>query len=112
MSLSNNIRTLRKKAGLTQVELAESMDISIATLRRWEGGETAPSGTKILDLAKQLKVSPKDIITDDSEKNQKLSSHGMLVFEDGNFRIELPPTPEGYQLFNQVLKNSMASKQR
>ena len=38
MRISSNIRTLRKKAGLTQIDLAEKIGVSIATLRRWESG--------------------------------------------------------------------------
>ena len=47
MALASNLRYYRKKSGLTQIELAEKMEISIATLRRWEAGETSPSGAKI-----------------------------------------------------------------
>ena len=54
MSISNNLRILRKKAGLTQIELAEKLGVSIATLRRWEAGETAPNGTRIIELANCL----------------------------------------------------------
>ena len=53
---------LRKKAKLTQMELAEKAGVSIATLRRWEAGETTPNGTRIIELANILGVMPDDIV--------------------------------------------------
>ncbi len=113
MSLSSNIRTLRKRAGLTQIELAKELEISIATLRRWEAGETAPTGTRIKELAERLNVTPEDIVANGSDSNDKktIPEHGMLVFDNGVSRIEIPPTEKGYELFNKLVE-SMLPKQR
>ena len=119
MALAANLRMLRKKAGLTQIELAEKVGVSIATLRRWESGETAPNGTRIIELANLLKVSPDEIIND--AENYQMSkaallypvheaSNGMLVFEGEGTRIELPPTEQGYELFRQLIQNLMERK--
>ena len=118
MALSANIRNNRKKAGLTQIELAEKLGISIATLRRWEAGETAPTGTRIIELANLLGTSPDEIISQNSISNsnptdnygQNLSASssknkGMLIFEGEGTRIELPPTDKGYELFNKLVDN-------
>lgn len=117
MSLSANIRLLRKKAGLTQIELADKMGVSIATLRRWEAGETAPTGTKIFDLAEQLGTSPDSIVASNKEpsstteqsqaynNDNRENENGMLVFEGGGTRIELPPTDRGYELFDKLINN-------
>ena len=117
MSLSANIRMLRKKAGLTQIELADKMGVSIATLRRWEAGETTPTGTKIMELADRLGTSPDSIVAaskntpNAQEESQaytndnKENGNGMLVFEGGGIRIELPPTDRGYELFNRLIDN-------
>jgi len=109
MSISGNIRILRKKAGLTQIELADAMTISIATLRRWEAGETTPTGTKITELAKILGVAPEEIITSEPEtklKTPAAANNGTLVFEHGGTRIELPPTEEGYKIFRELMQNT------
>ena len=115
MSISSNIRQLRKKAGLTQMELAEKLEVSIATLRRWEAGETAPNGTRIIELANVLGVAPDEIVAGGG--NDVLAgsarvllpaserSNGMLVFEGEGTRIELPPTDKGYELFNKLVEN-------
>ena len=62
MSISKNIRILRKKAGLTQINAANALGVSIATFRRWEAGETAPTGSRIVELAKVLNVAPEEIV--------------------------------------------------
>ena len=117
MTISANIRQLRKRAGLTQIELAEKLDVSIATLRRWEAGETAPNGTRIVELANILKVSPDEVVAaGDGNGRARLMlpaverSNGMLVFEGEGTRIELPPTDKGYELFSKLLENLMARR--
>ena len=102
MSISANIRMFRKKAGITQIDLANKLGVSIATLRRWEGGETTPTGSRINELA------PEDIVSANPEeklKNILPASNGMLVFEQGGSRIELPPTERGYEILNKLVEN-------
>ena len=107
MSISNNIRLYRKRAGITQIDLAKDLEISIATLRRWEAGETTPTGTRINELANRLGVSPGEIVAGDESnvKSKAATNNGMLVFEDGGTRVELPPTEKGYELFNKLVEN-------
>ncbi len=132
MSISGNIRTFRKKAGITQIDLANQLGISIATLRRWEAGETAPTGLKIPELAKILGVTPEDIVAATPKQVFIANSEGVegrweiartvengfsagmgigtgktekLVFENGGTRIELPPTEKGYEIFNKLVEN-------
>ncbi|MBQ4469020.1 MAG: helix-turn-helix transcriptional regulator [Synergistaceae bacterium] len=112
MTVSANIRQLRKKAGLTQIELAEKIGVSIATLRRWEAGETSPTGTKITEIADLLGVLPDEIVKDDNKTvisrsdikhSNSANSVCMLVYEGEGTRIELPPTEKGYELFNRLI---------
>ena len=120
MSISGNLRLHRKKAGLTQIELAEKLGVSIATLRRWEAGETAPSGTRIIELANLLEISPNEIVSDKENSSKSAlpsaaypndeRSNGMLVFEEGGTRIELPPTEKGYEIFNRLVENLITRK--
>ena len=119
MAIAANLRLQRKKAGLTQIELAEKLGVSIATLRRWESGETAPTGTRIMELAALLKISPDEIVKEGEEtrpnKASLLFPHheasgGMLVYEGEGTRIELPPTEKGYELFQKLIDNMMNRK--
>lgn len=121
MALAANLRLHRKKAGFTQIELAEKLGVSIATLRRWESGETAPTGTRIIELANLLNISPDEIINDsDNYQMNKASvlfphheaSNGMLVFEGEGTRIELPPTEKGYEIFQQLITNLINRKRQ
>ena len=38
----NEIKDLRKRMGLTQVQLAQKLHVSFATLNRWERGHNKP----------------------------------------------------------------------
>ncbi len=122
MTVSANIRQLRKKAGFTQIELAEKVGVSIATLRRWEAGETSPTGTKIIEIADLLGVLPDEIVREDnspiisrsdikpSNSANSANSVCMLVYEGEGTRIELPPTEKGYELFNRLVDNLISKR--
>ena len=120
MGVSANIRLARKKAGYNQIELAEKLGVSIATLRRWEAGETSPTGARIIDLANLLNISPDEIISGADKKNNNAAitypshqnSNGMLIFEGEGTRIELPPTDKGYEIFQQLIANLMTRKRQ
>ena len=119
MALAANLRHQRKKAGLTQIELAEKLGVSIATLRRWESGETAPTGTRIIELANTLHVLPDELINDQTPAHSSSllfpaheASNGMLVFEGEGTRIELPPTEKGYELFQKLIDNMISRKKQ
>lgn len=120
MSISANLRLLRKKAKFTQIELADKAGVSIATLRRWEAGETTPNGTRIIELANILGVSPDEIVAGSEDREAATPGRllvpagqrvdGMLVFEGEGTRIELPPTEKGYELFTKLVDNLISSK--
>ncbi len=120
MSIATNLRMLRKKAKLTQIELAEKAGISIATLRRWEAGETTPNGARIIELANLLGAAPDDIVAGNEVREitsparfplpASERSSGMLVFEGEGTRIELPPTDRGYELFAKLVENLMSRR--
>ena len=120
MSIASNIRVLRKKAKFTQIQFAEKLGVSIATLRRWEAGETTPNGTRIIELANLLGVAPDEIVADGDAQPitsparlllpASERSNGMLVFEGEGTRIELPPTERGYELFSKLVENLINRK--
>lgn len=49
-----NIKTMRKKAGIRQIDLAETLGIHQTTVAKWETGEASPQADKIPELAKVL----------------------------------------------------------
>ena len=42
-SIGNNIKRLRGKLSLTQIQFAELMGVSFASVNRWENGQSNPS---------------------------------------------------------------------
>ena len=46
-----DIRTRRRKLGLTQIELGEKLGIPGNTISRWELGTVTPEHPKLIDLA-------------------------------------------------------------
>lgn len=72
MSVGENIKSLRKKAGLTQLELAERSNISRSYLADIERNRYNPSVETIKAIAKALKVPISSIVDQQSEWNSKL----------------------------------------
>lgn len=63
-TLGERLRTLRKKAGLTQEQLAEAIGVHLNTVCLWERGEYTPKTQSIKALAKALGVSEADLLND------------------------------------------------
>lgn len=56
------IAQYRLKRGLTQAQLAERIGTSLATLKRWESGQTAPKSTALVKLAEILECSISELL--------------------------------------------------
>lgn len=50
MPLSESIRTLRKKALLSQEDFARFIHVSAGTINRWENGKTKPNITAMKSI--------------------------------------------------------------
>lgn len=62
MSLAAKLVTLRKQKGLTQMELAEKLDVSRQAISRWEVGAAVPSTDNLKILSDLYGVSVDDIL--------------------------------------------------
>ena len=60
-NLLNNLKELRKSAGLTQQELSESAEVSRKSINAIENGIYVPSTVLALKIAKILKCSIEDL---------------------------------------------------
>ena len=58
------LRALRKKAGLTQPELADLVGVHETTIRRWENNNDQPMPDSFSRLTKALGVSEADLLND------------------------------------------------
>lgn len=67
MTFKEKLLTLRKKAGLSQEELAEKLDVSRQAVSRWEMGETLPDAKNILELSNLFGVSTDSLLRNEME---------------------------------------------
>lgn len=64
-----NIKNIRKKAGLTQTELAEALNVGQSAVAAWETGQALPQADKLVKIAKVLHCTVDDLLR--SEENAK-----------------------------------------
>ena len=60
--IGDNIRTARESADMTQTELAQAVKTTQAMISRYEWGEQEPTISRLIDIAKALKVKPSALI--------------------------------------------------
>lgn len=61
-----NLRSVRKKANLTQAQLAEKLGINRATVSKYETGEIVPSVDQIINICGVLDVSFEELFGENS----------------------------------------------
>ena len=69
------IRTLREKAGYTQVQLAEKICVSDKTVSKWETGKGYPDISLLEPLAEALKVSITELLSGNLITNNNVSAN-------------------------------------
>lgn len=78
MTLGEKIRTLRKKAGLSQEALAEKLGVSRQAVSKWENDNGMPETEKLINMAKLFGVSLDTLIgeasTDDAPAAEQASA--------------------------------------
>ncbi len=57
------IAECRKKNGLTQMQLAEKLNITDRAVSKWENGRSLPDSSIMLELSKELKISVNDLLS-------------------------------------------------
>lgn len=56
-----DVKEVRQKAGMTQLEFASSFGIGLGTLRHWERGDRQPKGAALV-LLNMLAKEPKTVL--------------------------------------------------
>ena len=79
-AFAQRLRELRKRAGLTQEELAERVDVHLNTISRWENGIDTPKTFKIKRLADALHVSELELLNGSNSEQWEIR---MLVSKTG-----------------------------
>ena len=62
MKIGNFLKELRKEKGITQAQLAETLNVSARTVSRWETGSNMPDISILVDIADYYDISIPDII--------------------------------------------------
>lgn len=62
LAFGKNFQKIRKGKEITQEELAYKSDISLSQIARIETGKINPTLCTILELAKNLKVDPSELL--------------------------------------------------
>lgn len=68
--LSENIKKLRKVKGLSQEELASSLNVVRQTVSKWEKGLSVPDSEMLVKLANELNTTV-NILLDETKPNNK-----------------------------------------
>lgn len=62
LQISENIRRLRQEKGMTQIQLAELLNLSTAAVSKWETGLAYPDITMLIPLAQVFDVSVDELM--------------------------------------------------
>lgn len=100
MHLSNNIKTLRKRRGLTQEDLSKVLDKTKATVSDYEKGKSTPPLEVALQLCDIFNVDLNSLVTRDLQK-------------EGPAELKAPSSlPTDYRAQYEVLKKQLRSLER
>ena len=72
MKFEEKLISLRKKAGMSQEELAERIDVSRQAVSRWELGSTLPDAPNLLKLSDLFGVSIDYLLREDEGESADL----------------------------------------
>jgi len=73
--ISNNIATLRKRAGITQAQLAQKLNYSDKAVSKWERGESVPDVAVLKSIANFFNVSLDALVTRQAPNKIRLTKH-------------------------------------
>ena len=85
-ALGKQLKALRRRAGLTQIKLAELAETSIATYVRWELGKTSPRASEIARLCEVLGVSEAELLNGPAEETREFT---LIYDREGELRMEV-----------------------
>lgn len=120
MDFSLRLAAFRKKLKMNQIDLAETLGVSIDTVRRWEAGTREPRLAQLKDMAELFGLtidgllgSNESVCLDQDAEAENISkpkperkvkaasASANIIFEfgegAGKVRLELPPTDETYK---------------
>ena len=103
MSFNIKLRTLRKKKGLTQKELASDLGVALSTVAMWETANREPDLATIRKIAEYFDISIEELVNDELElgyANYTLKNNARYDEEIISIRNMLHSRPEMQMLFS------------
>ena len=80
MKFNENLKYLRKQAGLTQEQLAEKLDVSRQAITKWESGQSLPDIENLKEISYIFSVSIDSLVSEiDCKSTTKIKN---LKFDD------------------------------
>ena len=74
MIFADKLIALRKKAGWSQEELAQQLNVSRQSVSKWEGAQSVPDLDKIVQLSRIFGVSTDYLLKDEPEEQEPAPS--------------------------------------
>ena len=75
IKVGNLIRRLRKEKGMTQLQLAEKLQISDKAVSKWERGMGCPEVSLMTDLSRIFEVDMQNLISGELKRNEFLAGN-------------------------------------
>ena len=90
MDISTRIRELRKKQELNQFELAEAIEVSVDSVRRWESKKQYPRADELSRLSSVLNVTVDELLNGvSSEKVEIVLSWDWQNMKKGEINMDV-----------------------
>ena len=89
MILADKLILLRKRAGWSQEELAQQLDVSRQAVSKWEGAQSIPDIHKILQLSQLFGVSTDYLLRDELEEPEGGTPPAAVPDEPGLRRVSM-----------------------
>lgn len=76
MKFEENLQFLRKRAGMTQEQLAEALDVTRQSVSKWESGAGFPELEKLLRLSELFQIDMDTLLKGDAMQSMAEDVHG------------------------------------
>lgn len=88
MKFSENLINLRKSKGMSQEDLARSLDVTRQTVSKWELDQTVPDMNKLIEISKLFEISLDELINNMQNLNSK-DKYRESAVEKNNKKISI-----------------------
>ena len=81
------IAECRKNSNLTQMQLAEKLNITDRAISKWENGKAMPDSSIMLDLCKELKISVNELLSGemiDMKNYNRIAEENLFKLNESN----------------------------